>query len=81
MAAAACSGAAGVGLDTGAATRTYRALGPQLIGHLPHEHPFGRGSGSGEWAASPGEAGRGRLGVGAAVPARRGDRTEPHVSE
>jgi AcrR family transcriptional regulator len=34
------------GLDADAATRTYRALWPLLIGHLLNEHPFGHASGA-----------------------------------
>lgn len=34
------------GLDDEAATRTYRALWPLLIGHLLNEHPFGHASGA-----------------------------------
>jgi AcrR family transcriptional regulator len=34
------------GLDDEAATRTYRALWPLLIGHLLNEHPFGHATGA-----------------------------------
>lgn len=41
------------GLDDAAATRTYRALWPLLIGHLLNEHPFGHASGAAGAAERP----------------------------